>query len=142
MIFRALSSNDPGHEIQEQVNDLFRQLNPKIEPLDIGMLLEAENPAIILCCWENELLTGMACMATYKVVSGYKGWIEDVVVRESSRGKGIGRNLVQQLLIIGKEKGLSEILLFTGNTRQAAITLYEKLGFIQKNSRLYTYAIT
>jgi phosphinothricin acetyltransferase len=81
-------------------------------------------------------------MATYKVFSGYKGWIEDVVVRESHRRKGIGRALLRQLLTLGQAKGLSEILLFTGSTRQAAITLYENQGFIQKNSRLYTYTFS
>lgn len=139
MTLRTLTSDDSGHEIQKQINTLFQQLNPKLIPLDIKMVLEAENPATVICCWEKKNLIGMASMATYKVVSGHKGWIEDVVVLESSRGKGIGRALLLQLLKTGRDKGLSEILLFTGNTRLAAIALYEKQGFTQKNSRLYTY---
>jgi phosphinothricin acetyltransferase len=142
MTIKALSSEDAGNGIQEEINTLFRQLNPKMAPLHVKTLLEAENPSIVLCCRENEMLLGMACMATYKVFSGYKGWIEDVVVRESHRRKGIGRALLRQLLTLGQAKGLSEILLFTGSTRQAAITLYENQGFIQKNSRLYTYTFS
>ena len=112
MTIRHVSPKDIIPGFREQVNDLFRQLNPNIQPLDINVLLESETPPTIICCQEGEQLLGLACMASYKVLSGHKGWVEDVVVRESSRGKGIGKALMMELLKTGKQKGLSEILLF------------------------------
>lgn len=67
-----------------------------------------------------------------------KGWIEDVVVDSNARGKGIGRKLMEKLLEVGKEKKLTEILLFTEDHRKSAINLYSNLGFKMKDSRIYT----
>ena len=139
MTIRVLSSEDLGQGIQEQINALFRQLNPEMVPLDTKILLGTENPATFLCCWEGQRLIGMACMATYRVVSGYKGWIEDVVVDQRMRGKGIGRRLINRLIVSGREQGLTEIFLFTGQQRKPAIALYESLGFQKKESFLYRY---
>lgn len=76
-------------------------------------------------------------MGNYQVISGNKGWIEDVVVDEKVRGRGIGKKLIEKLLSVAKDRELSEVLLFTAHHRLAAINLYKKLGFKQKNSHLY-----
>jgi phosphinothricin acetyltransferase len=76
-------------------------------------------------------------MCTYKVISGNKGWIEDVVVDSTSRGKGIGRKLINLLVEVGEEKELSEILLFTEDHRLAALNLYSSVGFKLKDSKIY-----
>ena len=86
---------------------------------------------------ENERTVGIASMCTYKVISGYKGWIEDVVVDASQRGKGLGEQLIRFLISEGKKAGLSEIYLFTEPAKTAAIGLYTKLGFQEKGSDLY-----
>ncbi|WP_409515149.1 GNAT family N-acetyltransferase [Chryseobacterium sp.] len=71
------------------------------------------------------------------MISGNKGWIEDVSVDGNYRGMGIGLKLIEKLLSISNEKQLSEILLFTEEHRTPAISLYEKLGFIKKESNIY-----
>lgn len=79
-------------------------------------------------------------MAVYKVISGNKGWIEDVIVDQKYRGMGIGMKLIEKLLSISNEQKLSEVLLFTEEHRTSAISLYEKLGFIKKKSSIYRLA--
>ena len=79
-------------------------------------------------------------MAIYSVISGYKGWIEDVVVDEMARGKKIGTQLIQLLIAKGKELGLGEILLFT-SPNEAAIKLYENEGFKRKGAEVYVNAL-
>jgi ribosomal protein S18 acetylase RimI-like enzyme len=55
-------------------------------------------------------------------------------VNSDSRGKEIGRKLMNELLEVGKEKNLSEILLFTEDHRTPAINLYSNLSFKVKKS--------
>ena len=55
-------------------------------------------------------------MATYKVISGYKGMIEDVVVHTEYRGKGIGKKLMLKLLEEAKKLELTDVLLFLVTT--------------------------
>ena len=85
----------------------------------------------------NNKIIGIALMCNYKVISGNKGWIEDVVVDSASRGKGIGRKLINLLVEVGEKKELSEILLFTEDHRLAAINLYSSVGFKLKDSKIY-----
>ena len=126
---------------RQQVADLFRQLNPDRAQLPLHELLQADNPITIACCRVGQTIVGIALMCTYKVISGHKGWIEDVVVDEKWRGQGMGKQLMEKLLEVAREQGLSEVLLFSAPHRQAAIGLYTGLGFERRESGLYSFKI-
>ena len=123
--------------IGQQIQALFNQLNAEINQLDIDKVLTPDNTIVFAICKEDDVILGMAAMATYKVVSGHKGMIEDVVVSSEHRGKGIGKSLMQKLLNEGKKQQLNEILLFSGHHRLPAIALYKSLGFQLKNQNIY-----
>ena len=137
MEISLFEKSDINDAAREQVAALFRQLNPEREQLPLHELFESDNPLTMACCRVDQAIVGMALMCTYKVISGHKGWIEDVVVDEKMRGQGIGRKLVEKLLEVAREKQVLEVLLFTANHRKAAMRLYEKLGFQPKGSHLY-----
>ena len=132
-----LKPSDVNENLSQQIKELFNQLNSEIKQKDLSELFNSKNELVFACCMDGESLVGMALMATYTVISGYKGWVEDVVVHNDYRGKGLGRKLMNKLLEEGKSKGLSEILLFSNDKRQAAISLYKSLDFKQKHSGLY-----
>lgn len=132
-----LTKNDLNINIREQVSELFRQLSPNKIQLDLEEILNEENQVTVAYCEDDNKIIGIASMCTYKVISGHKGWIEDVVVDSASRGKGIGRKLINLLVEVGEEKELSEILLFTEDHRLAAINLYSSVGFTLKESKIY-----
>ncbi len=79
MEYKTLGPNDATATLQRQVTGLFGQLTRKIGALPLKQVLAAPNPPFILGCMEGGQLLGMAGMATYQVLSGRKGWIEDVV---------------------------------------------------------------
>ncbi|MGV7105035.1 GNAT family N-acetyltransferase [Flavobacterium sp. U410] len=122
---------------QDQVFTLFKQLSPNKKQLKLDEILMEDNPVTLVGCFIGDRIVGIASMAIYKVISGNKGWIEDVIVDENCRGMGIGLKLIEKLLSISNEKQLSEVLLFTEEHRTAAISLYEKLGFSKKESNIY-----
>ena len=137
MNINILQKEDLTQAIKIEISDLFRTLNADINQWDIDQVLAQGNEYICACCWQDEKLVGMASLATYKVISGYKGMVEDVVVSEEMRGKGIGRKLMETLISEGQRLNLSEILLFSGHHRIPAIALYKRLGFKLKDSGLY-----
>ncbi|MBD0849617.1 GNAT family N-acetyltransferase [Maribacter arenosus] len=138
MTLTILQKEDITPIIKKQVHDLFKVLNADINQWDIEEVLSQGNEFICACCWEDEKLVGMASLATYKAISGYKGMVEDVVVSEAFRGQGLGRKLMERLIAESQNLHLSEILLFSGHHRKPAIALYKSLGFNLKNSGLYT----
>ena len=133
-----LSKNDLNPALQKEVYDLFRQLGGNMKQVDLNEVLDENNRVVFACCRHDDRIIGMALMCQYKVISGNKGWIEDVVVDTEFRGRGIGRKLMKKLLDEAKKKNLSELLLFSADHRKAAIGLYSDLGFKRKDSGLYT----
>ena len=142
MIIELLTAEQLTKEIQQQAAELYRQLNATNKQRPLSEVLEASNKVLVAICKIDESLVGMALLSTYKVISGYRGLVEDVIVDTSQRGKGIGRKLMEKLLDEGKNLGLNEILLFTGHHRKPAITLYGNLGFIKKDSGIYHLKFT
>ncbi|MCJ7466000.1 MAG: GNAT family N-acetyltransferase [Maribacter sp.] len=138
MIVEILQPDAVNKAFQKKISELYKQLNANIQQLPIKNILQDNENLIFAICQEDDKLVGMAMMATYQVISGYKGIIEDVVVDENYRRKGIGRKLMERLLSEGKKGQLTEILLFSGHHRLPAINLYKSLGFVLKDSGLYT----
>ncbi|WP_271782863.1 GNAT family N-acetyltransferase [Aquimarina algiphila] len=142
-MIEILSKKTINSYISEDIQKLFRQLSPNKVQIPIKDLLSETNDSLIFACYTlNKKIVGIASLCSYKVISGHKGWIEDVVVDLDYRGQGIGEKLIQKLISTGKEKGLTEIYLFTENEKKAAIRLYLKLGFKQRNSKLYNLKLT
>lgn len=137
MEIKLLQTDDITEQLQNQLSELYLQLNAELKQLSLKAIMEAPDQIDIVCCMEKNQLVGIAMMANYRVVSGYKGMIEDVVVSNEHRGKGIGRKLMEKLLRQAEKRELNDVLLFSGHHRTAAIGLYKSLGFNLKNSGLY-----
>ncbi len=137
MKIAILQPSDINDDFAQQVKDLFSQLNDTIEQVNLDEVFKPENAITFAYCMDKDKMVGIALMCTYTVISGYKGWVEDVVVDKAFRGQGLGRKLMEKLVDEGKKDGLSEILLFSNDKRKAAISLYKSLGFKQKDSGLY-----
>lgn len=137
MRIEVLKKSSLTANFQDQTYTLFKQLSPNKKQMKLDEILMENNPVTLVGCFIGDRIVGIASMAIYKVISGNKGWIEDVIVDENYRGMGIGLKLIEKLLSISSEKQLSEVLLFTEEHRTAAVSLYEKLGFIKKESNIY-----
>jgi ribosomal protein S18 acetylase RimI-like enzyme len=61
-------------------------------------------------------------------------------VTKAAQGQGIGYLLCQEIIKRAKESGLQYLYLSTHPVLEAAITLYEKLGFIRINTSSHTAA--
>ncbi|PIB38991.1 GNAT family N-acetyltransferase [Maribacter sp. 4G9] len=137
MEIKLLAKKDLTKDIQNQLSKLYLQLNAELKQLSLERILKDDDYIDVAVCFQDGELIGIAMMANYKVVSGYKGMIEDVVVSETHQGKGIGRKLMELLLTQAEKRELDDVLLFSGHHRTAAIGLYKSLGFTLKNSGLY-----
>jgi len=131
-----LTQQNQQPQDEEAIADLYRQLNPNREPEGLAEVLSGETSYVFVCRPEQQIV-GIATLSCYRVFSGYKGWIEDVVVDQTHRGKGIGKKLMQAVLEKAGLLQLQRLYLYTEDEKLAAIHLYEQLGFTQRNSRLY-----
>ena len=77
-------------------------MNSNIQQLTLKRVLEDGKNIIIVLCKEKDSIIGIAMLATYIVISGYKDIIEDVVVDTTQRGRGISHKLMETLISQGQ----------------------------------------
>ena len=88
---------------------------------------------------ENGSIVGMLTLLIYRVPSGVRAHLEDIVVDETVRGQGIGEALVRYALDIAREAGANGVALTTNPQREAANRLYQRLGFNRWKTNVYFY---
>ena len=72
----------------------------------------------------------VACALHWKEDAG-RGWVKDIVVRESERGRGLGKALLHHAFRAYKERGADRVGLKVDSTNPTgAPQLYEKVGFV------------
>ena len=85
---------------------------------------------------KNEII-GALTLTVYRVPTGIRSIIEDVIVDNSARGQGVGEALMLRAIEIAKEKGASNISLTSNPLREAANRLYLRVGFKKRETNAY-----
>jgi GNAT superfamily N-acetyltransferase len=55
--------------------------------------------------------------------------LEDVIVHKEYRGSGLGRKLVEHVMVWAREQGMTRVTLLADRDNQAALDFYRRLGF-------------
>jgi ribosomal protein S18 acetylase RimI-like enzyme len=80
---------------------------------------------------ENEEVLGVVSLLLYKTLlhAGGTALINELVVAEEARGRGIGRKLVEAAAAAAREQGMDEIEVGTEVENYAARGFYRSVGF-------------
>jgi ribosomal protein S18 acetylase RimI-like enzyme len=90
---------------------------------------------------DGDVVVGMLTLAVFRIPTGVRAWIEDVVVDVDARGRGIGEALTREALRVATELGARTVELTSRPTREAANRLYQRLGFERRDTNVYRYTI-
>lgn len=104
-----------------------------------GLKLLLENPdAVVLVVQQQDRVIGMASVQSLisTVIGERVGLIEDVIVHELYRGKGIGKRLMETLLIETQKAGMKRLALGVDKRNSSALSFYRKFGFSLSNMGL------
>jgi ribosomal protein S18 acetylase RimI-like enzyme len=134
-------------EVVEGFGRLLPQLSKNAPALDAGALTaiaSAQANTVLVARVAGEIV-GTLTLVIFPIPTGIRAWIEDVVVDESMRGKEFGGRRVGEALTleavrIATEAGARTVDLTTRPARVAAGKLYERMGFQQRDSRVYRYS--
>lgn len=91
---------------------------------------------------DDGVIVGALSLTVYRVPTGIRSIIEDVIVDESARGQGIGEALIRRALETAKEADATHVTLTSNPKREAANRLYQKMGFIKRETNAYIYKLT
>lgn len=84
-------------------------------------------------------LIGMATLVTFPLPTGWRGFVEDVVVDKDARGSGVARLLLQALTRAADRRGLRTLDLTSRASRESALRLYESVGFVRRDTNVMRY---
>ncbi len=119
---------------------LVPQLSPQRTPPGLAELEElvASGTSLFLAR-DGDAVLGMLTLVLYRVPTGLRGWIHDVVVDENARGRGAGEALTRAALEHARAEGAASVHLTTRPQREAANRLYRRLGFEQHETNVYVW---
>ena len=125
-------------EIQELASQLALKDLKISENLFWMKVLGQPNFFVVTCHYGSTgKIVAMACIGFLQTFTGLIGYIEDVIVREDHRGKGLGERMMRELICLAREKGATYIKLTIHPTNVAANKLYEKVGFQRLDTSAY-----
>lgn len=120
---------------------LVNQLSRSAAPPSREELVEiVRSPTTTLFVAESGgQVVGSLTLAVFRIPTGVRAWIEDVVVDERARGQGAGAALSQAALGVARAKGARTVELTSRPSRGAANRLYQRLGFEERETNVYRY---
>lgn len=83
---------------------------------------------------EDGRIVGLVTLLAIPQITGVRGHIEDVVVDEGHRGRGIARSLLEAAIVQAAKQGARTLDLTSRPSRESAHRLYESLGFVIRNT--------
>jgi len=131
-------------EVVEAFGRLIPQLSSSAKPLDAAALsaIVAAPASTVLIARVDGDIVGTLTLVTFPIPTGVRAWIEDVVTDESARGKGVATALIDEAVRLAKKATARTIDLSSRPARAAAGVLYERMGFEQRETRMYRYKLT
>ena len=140
-IYEAKEVND---ELVEAFQGLVPQLSSSAPAPSRAQLQEiVDSPAVILLMARDEgKLVGSLSLVVFRIPTGVRAWIEDVVVDQDTRGKGVGEALTRAALERAREMGAKTVDLTSRPSREAANRLYQRVGFQPRQTNMYRFTIS
>ncbi|WP_407677122.1 GNAT family N-acetyltransferase [Candidatus Seribacter sulfatis] len=125
----------------DAVNRLLPQLSKSAKIINGSTLQKLTNSECtrLYVAKEGDTIFGMLSLVVFSIPTGTKAWIEDVVVDERARGKGVGKELMNHALNVAKELGAKSADLTSRPSREVANKLYQAIGFEGRETNVYRY---
>jgi ADP-ribose pyrophosphatase YjhB (NUDIX family) len=122
----------------DKIKELTRQLDPNAM-IDEQSVYKAALDGFVSTVYDNGNLVGMGWIFPRQTMLRRQAVVEDMIVDESQRGKGLGQKILLDLIAWAKAKGMNTIELTTNPKRIAANSLYQKVGFKLHETNHYLY---
>lgn len=133
-------------EVTEEVVEAFRRLLPQLSSSAVipsrQQLQEIADDESFFIARDQEKggqIVGSLTLVTFRIPTGVRAWIEDVIVDTSQRGKGIGEALTRAALQRAAALGAKTVDLTSRPSREAANRLYQRVGFELRQTNLYRF---
>lgn len=133
----------------EVTNDLvsaFARLIPQLSSssppptaTDLGEMISGDATHLLIARDDSDRIVGSLTLVLFRIPTGVRAWIEDVVVDTEARGAGVGAALSRFALDLAEEHGAKSVDLTSRPSREDANRLYRRLGFVARDTNVYRH---
>jgi len=134
-------------QVTDEVVAAFERLIPQLSSsspppstADLDAIASSPDSVLFIARLDDEIVGGLT-LALYRIPTGLKAWIEDVVVDDAARGRGVGEALNRAAIDQAQRRGAKHVSLTSRPSREAANRLYQRLGFVPYDTNLYRYDV-
>ena len=132
-------------EVDDELVGAFAALIPQLSSSsppptaqELAEIVSSPDSVLYLARHDGRIV-GSLTLAFYRIPTGLKAWIEDVVVDESARGRGVGEALNSAAIDEARRRGAKHISLTSRAFRDTANRLYQRLGFVPYDTNVYRF---
>jgi len=117
--------------------------NPAPTETELAAICESEASVLLIAVDReaDDRILGSLTLAWFRIPTGVRAWIEDVVVDEEARGHGVGELLNRAALDRARELGAKTVDLTSRPSREAANRLYQRIGFVARDTNVYRFSL-
>jgi ribosomal protein S18 acetylase RimI-like enzyme len=133
-------------QVTDELVEACRRLLPQLSGAaaapdadDLGRILDHQANTLLVARDQGGAIVGMLTLVTFPLPSGQRARIEDVVVDQDARGRGVGTALTMAAIDLAQRQGARGVDLTSRASRTAANRLYQRLGFQLRDSNVYRY---
>jgi len=134
-----------AERVTPELEEAFAKLLPQLSSSgklpsrsDIEEMIMSPATQLLLARSDGKII-GMLMLVLFRIPTGLRAWIEDVVVDGDARGKGAGEALTRAAVASAIERGARTVDLTSRPSREAANRLYQRVGFKLRETNFYRY---
>ncbi len=138
---KVVEANEVTDSLVEAFTRLIPQLSRKSRipsASELGKIVSSDASTLLLA-YDGDRIVGSLTLVMFRIPTGLRAWIEDVVVDETARRQGVAEALNREALRRAIETGARTVDLCSRPSREAAIRLYQKLGFKERGTNVYRF---
>ena len=123
---------------------LVPQLSKSSPPPNAAEVAEmiAAGATDVLIATDGDEILGALTLVIFRIPTGVRAWIEDVVVDSAARGRGVGEALNLRAIDIARARGAVTVDLTSRPAREVANRLYQRLGFVKRDTNVYRFVLS
>ena len=141
MTVEVVIADEVDDELVAAFAALIPQLSSSSPPPGTEQLAQivASPDSVLYLARHEGRIVGSLTLAFYRIPTGLKAWIEDVVVDASARGQGVGEALNTAAIEEARRRGAKNVSLTSRASRESANRLYQRLGFVPYDTNIYRF---
>jgi GNAT superfamily N-acetyltransferase len=139
---------DVAHRVDDDLVDAARRLVPRLSSsvpvpgaLELDQIIKDPGTRLVVAR-EGRMVVGMATLHILHATTGIHAWIQDLVVDDIAKGRGVSELLTRKAVWLATSQGARTAALTSRPSHVGKGRLYQRIGFRKRDTHLYRFQLS